>query len=294
LARRSKPTPQSTSRNRRRLPRSSSFRYGRNPCAEGPTRLYPLRASTGGVSNTAVGANALTNNTTGSSNTAVGDNTLGATVDPASLTNPEQIGSFNTAVGASALVSNTRGDDNTALGGNALADNQTGDANTALGVSALEQNVGGQFNTAVGVGALSNSTGNNNTAVGENAGVNLISGSNNTYIDNMGSSSESNTMRIGTSSTLTRTFIAGIRGTNVAGIGAGGEPVLINPQGRLGIRTSSARYKRDIEAMGLRSQGLLQLRPVTFRYKAGHEGGVTVRIDRRGGGESLSRVSDAR
>jgi hypothetical protein len=38
--------------------------------------------------------------------------------------------------------------------------------------------------------------------------------------------------------------------------------------GRLGIaQVSSARYKQDIAPMGTRSEGLLQLRPVTFAYK---------------------------
>ena len=37
--------------------------------------------------------------------------------------------------------------------------------------------------------------------------------------------------------------------------------------GQLGIVTSSARYKRDIETMASRSEGLLKLRPVTFSYK---------------------------
>src|SRR5262249_17778267 len=35
---------------------------------------------------------------------------------------------------------------------------------------------------------------------------------------------------------------------------------------------SSARYKRDIAAMGERSQGLYHLRPVTFRYKHDPQG----------------------
>jgi hypothetical protein len=37
--------------------------------------------------------------------------------------------------------------------------------------------------------------------------------------------------------------------------------------GQLGLVTSSARYKRDIETMANRSEGLLKLRPVTFSYK---------------------------
>ncbi len=61
----------------------------------------------------------------------------------------------------------------------------------------------------------------------------------------------------------TRTFIAGIFGKTASG----GTQVFINNQGQLGTVVSSARYKRDIQAMGDRSQGLFRLRPVTFRYK---------------------------
>src|SRR5262249_55205453 len=58
------------------------------------------------------------------------------------------------------------------------------------------------------------------------------------------------------------TFIAGIVGTAVSG-----SMVLIDSNGQLGVPVSAARYKRDIQGMGQRSQGLYHLRPVTFRYK---------------------------
>lgn len=41
----------------------------------------------------------------------------------------------------------------------------------------------------------------------------------------------------------------------------------IDANGRLGTAPSSARYKRDIAAMGTRRGGVLQLRPVTFAYR---------------------------
>ena len=46
-----------------------------------------------------------------------------------------------------------------------------------------------------------------------------------------------------------------------------GAQVTINNAGQLGIMASSARYKRDIQDMRASSQGLYQLRPVTFQYK---------------------------
>ena len=72
-------------------------------------------------------------------------------------------------------------------------------------------------------------------------------------------------MRLG--AVQTRTFIAGITGVPVTG-----SAVVISTTGQLGIVTSSARYKRAIHAMGERSRGLLQLRPVTFRYKQDPQG----------------------
>jgi hypothetical protein len=49
--------------------------------------------------------------------------------------------------------------------------------------------------------------------------------------------------------------------------------VLINSNGQLGTVLSSQRYKEDIQSMGTASDGLLRLRPVTFRYKKPQEDG---------------------
>jgi Chaperone of endosialidase len=93
--------------------------------------------------------------------------------------------------------------------------------------------------------------------------VTLQTGNNNIYIGNQGAGDESQTIRIGTAQA--QTFMAGIVPTNLGG----GEIVAIDPAtGRLGIASlSSARYKQDIAPMGARSEGVLQLRPVTFAYK---------------------------
>ena len=44
-------------------------------------------------------------------------------------------------------------------------------------------------------------------------------------------------------------------------------PVLIDSNGQLGTVSSSERFKEDIRNMGNISDGLMQLRPVVFRYK---------------------------
>jgi hypothetical protein len=232
-----------------------------------------------GQANTAIGAGALTDNRTGTDNTASGVNALSKNSD----------GQSNTATGRSALNDNFDGNNNTATGRSALNLNIDGNNNTAIGVNALFSNAArdpclgvvdqcGDNNTAIGFNALQrNTTGSDNTALGEGAGQNLLSGNNNIYLRAFAGGTdaitqESNTMRLGRdlSPSAQRTFIAGITGPNVMPVS--GSTVMIDNDGRLGVALSSARYKRDIQTMGTRSQGLLQLRPVTFRYKEDTQG----------------------
>src|SRR5262249_26773649 len=150
----------------------------------------------------------------------------------------------------------------------ALGSNTTGTFNTAVGYNARFTNTNGTSNLALGYQALYNDvTGSSNLALGVNAGFHLMSGDSNVYLGNTGVGTESNTMRLGQYLTHTRTFIAGI-----AGVPISGAEVTINNVGQLGIVASSARYKRDIQDMRERSQGLYQLRPVTFRYKQDSQG----------------------
>lgn len=123
--------------------------------------------------NSAVGLDALLNNTTGFANEANGyfaltSNTMGYgnTANGANALRSNTIGYLNTANGVSALNNNTAGNNNTANGLNALFFNSTGSANTANGYSALYNNTG-DSNTATGATALSsNTTGDYNTANG--------------------------------------------------------------------------------------------------------------------------------
>jgi Chaperone of endosialidase len=61
----------------------------------------------------------------------------------------------------------------------------------------------------------------------------------------------------------TATFIAGISGAPVPT----GVPVIVDTNGHLGTIISSARYKEAINPMDKASEGILALKPVTFRYK---------------------------
>ena len=218
-------------------------------------------------SNTGVGIGALQSNTSGVSNTAIGNNALFKS----------NTGFSNTAVGVGALSSNTSGSLNTASGVNVLVVNTTGTSNTGTGAIALNSNTTGNSNTALGFAALAfNTAGSNNTAIGFNAGEYLGAGDNNVYISNVGPGdflnpgSESGVIRIGAPLTQTSAFIAGIYGTMT---GLAGLPVVVDANGQLGTVSSSRRFKEDIQDMGDASDGLLQLRPVTFRYKKSYEDG---------------------
>ena len=122
--------------------------------------LLALYQNTSGNANTAIGSAALSQNTIASYNTAVGSQALYNNTS----------GNGNTAIGTWALFSNTNGYDNSASGYQALYNNTSGGGNTANGTSALHDNTSGSLNTANGDLALAqNRNGLGNTAVGASA-----------------------------------------------------------------------------------------------------------------------------
>jgi len=229
-----------------------------------------LQASIGGSGNTALGYLALANGTTGNGNTAVGSTAL-----------QNNLGNGNTAVGFQALVQNgigasgSQGSLNTAVGWNALELNTTGAGNTVLGQLAMQANVSGGNNVAVGNSALArNTSGGNNIAIGISAaGQVSTSGSNNIEIGTGGASDDSGVIRIGGNTALgdpvaqSSFFVAGVTSSNLGGDPNAVVVVIDTMTGQLGILTSSRRYKEDIQDMGDASRGLMNLRPVTYRYK---------------------------
>jgi hypothetical protein len=173
-------------------------------------------------------------------------------------------GGGNTANGYHALYSNTIGGNNTANGLEALFSNTEGEGNTANGRTALRSNTTGGFNTAIGRSALfDNTSGEGNIALGYISGANLTTGDYNIGIGNLGFPGESGTIRIGSTGTQTRTFIAGISGATASG----GAAVFVNASGQLGTLTSSRRFKEQIKPMDKASGALFALNPVSFRYK---------------------------
>jgi len=263
-----------------------SLTTGINNTATGFKALY---SDTAGSNNTATGYEALFSNTTGNDNTANGwwalfSNTTGDvnTANGFAALFYNTVGGANTATGYEALFSNTIGGANTATGYEALYGNTTGSYNTAIGPEALYDNTTGSYNTAIGPEALEcNTTGHDNTANGDSALPNNTTGSFNIALGNLagyylttgnynidigffvgGAAGEANTIRIGNHN-QSATFIAGISGVTVAG----GVGVIIDPKGHLGTVVSSERFKEAIKPMDKASEAILQLKPVTFRYK---------------------------
>ena len=243
---------------------------------------------TSGLDNAFSGAGAGFNNTSGSYNTFNGFQ--------AGYFNTT--GSGNTFSGASAGLNNTRGGQNSFFGSTAGALTTTGSYNTFIGYNAGYRNTTGYGNSFTGYAAGVNSTGNENTFSGDHAGYFNTNGSynifngfyagagnttggHNTYIGNeagfsnngtnniylgdsagVGVTGENNTMRLGSPSSISSTYVAGIYGANVSGVA-----VQINSYGQLGTVSSSKRYKEQIRDMGDGSSQLMHLRPVTFLYK---------------------------
>ncbi len=222
--------------------------YANQNTAEGEDALFSL---TTGSHNTAIGFNALFSNTTGYDNTAIGYNAL----------RDSTTGGSNVAIGAGTLPLDTTGGLNTAVGIRALNQNTTGQENTAIGFEALINNTAGNLNVGIGPAVGSNlTTGSENIFIGRGAGSTISDGSNNIVIGSPGRPGESSTIRIG--SQIRKTFIAGISASAVSGTS-----VVVSNNGQLGVAPSSARYKTDLKSMGIGSEAVFSLKPVTFRYK---------------------------
>jgi hypothetical protein len=179
---------------------------------------------------------------------------------------------YSVGLGQNALINGT-GTTNTAVGYNAMKQATTGVANTALGAQTLQALTTGPNNTAVGNGAgASITTGGFNIAIGAGAGSDAPGGSAfNIEIGNSGTATDNGTIRIGNSSNQTSFFAAGVRGVTTGANDA--VAVVIDSSGQLGTINSSRRYKEDIRDMGDASSRLMQLRPVTYRYKQAYTDG---------------------
>ena len=126
---------------------------------------------------------------------------------------------------------------------------------------------------AIGYWSFLSSPGIQNIGLGAFTGADQVTGSANMYLGfEVGRTrNESSTIRIGDSGYYNRVFIGGVRDKPTGTADA--VAVVIDSNGQLGTINSSRRYKRDIRDMGDASSGLMQLRPVTYRYEAPYADG---------------------
>lgn len=216
-----------------------------------------LAKNTSGSYDAAFGYYPLTANNTGEENSAFGAFSLYANT----------YGSGNTAAGGWSLYSNVGGSYNTANGLSSLYENTSGDYNTASGYASLYENTSGGSNTAVGPYALfSNTSGSNNIAIGSWSAYDLTdSSSYNIDIGSSGASGDNGVIRIGSNGNQSAFFAGGVTGVKT-GLSNAVE-VMVDGNGQLGTINSSIRFKEDVHDMAAASDGLMRLRPVTYRYK---------------------------
>ena len=149
-----------------------------------------------GITNVAIGVNALSASSANVETVAIGYNALKANIDTGGL----PAGAYNVAIGFHAMEYNTTGNHCTAVGWQALRNNSTGTSNTAVGQDALLSNTTGignvalgshagmfitegEANVSIGTASLSKcTTGDQNVALGTSAMLECTTGSQNTAI----------------------------------------------------------------------------------------------------------------
>jgi Chaperone of endosialidase len=251
-----------------------------------------------GLQNTAVGTAALLFNSTGSFNTAVGStalelNTTGGghtAVGTGALHNNNASGLFasNTAVGISALFTSTSGGANTAVGEGALIGVDTGGGNTAIGALAgFSYTADESGNICIGAGTTGSAGENDAIRIGDNLpseGIDLLgqAAAANFVLIGTGMHSQGisiseligfGTIQIGRglNPAATSTFIGGIAGNAQPTAGTVFDVSIETAAGpnfqRLGIDSSSRRFKDDIKPMNELSEAIFKLKPVTYRIK---------------------------
>jgi hypothetical protein len=241
-----------------------------------------LNVNTTGVNNIAVGTSALLANTTGSGNVAVGLSAITANTTGSfnvgvgrAVLQTNTTGNANTAMGDGALAGNTTGGNNTAVGLYALLGNTIGASNIGIGQGAGQSITTGSNNTIIG--SISGTSALVNTIIlgaGAterlrindlgNMGINTTNPTARLDIYdgniNLRAPSYATTARIGFGNPARNDDAAFIQyvgngnftgyiafGTNaVAASVAATEKMRIDPDGNLGIGTTSPGYKLDL------------------------------------------------
>lgn len=181
----------------------------------------------------------------------IGDFASGNAIVGNSAGNGTLSGTENTSLGVGTLAALTTGTGNSALGFGSSGGLTTGGNNVSVGTIALVTATTGNDNVAVGSGALNNvTTGSGNIAIGRSAADNYFSTeSYNIVIGNAGTTTDTNTIRIGTqgggAGQQNECFIAGINGVTV------GTPVFVTIDtgtGQMGVAASGGVETIDGDA----------------------------------------------
>ena len=243
-----------------------------------------MRENTTAGTNTAIGADALTASQTSFGNVAVGDGTLTSFIGAGTDTT----NGFNTALGSLALNAETTGQENTAVGRRALEFLLTGSNNTIIGWRAGDNYTSDESSNIVIGSGVSGSTGEDNAIrIGDNLpseGIQLLGQAAVANFIQIGTGMHSQGISIGEligfgtiqigrglNPAATSTFIGGITGNAQPTAGTVFDVSIETAAGvnfqRLGIDSSSRRFKEDIKPMDKLSEAIFKLKPVTYRIK---------------------------
>ncbi len=229
-----------------------------------------LLSDNSGYSNVAVGSHALYSNTSGYQLIAIGDSAL--------YSNTAATSYPNIAIGSKALFSSTTGSANTATGFQSLYTNTTGDDNTGIGFWALISNTTGNSNVAAGLSALyENTTGNYNTGIGVGAINFNTTGSGNTaigYAANVSSGNLTNASALGYFAYATASNQIMLGNSSITAIEAYAPYTDI----------SDGRVKKNVKENVPGLAFINTLRPVTYNYDihtANQLTGVTAMLNQR-------------
>lgn len=204
----------------------------------------------------------LLNVSDANSNTLIGNGAGGVAITTAQL---------NTGLGYAVLDSLITGNYNSCLGYAAGDSLVNGSNNVFVGYASGDSLIAANDCIGIGYSTLpGNETGNANIVIGSNAGNSLgTTDASNILIgfNVAGINTQSNNLIIGNGTgtsegNLNAAYICGIQTIVVTGT-----PILISTNDQLGVAASSIAYKEDIQDMGDDSSLLMQLRPVTFKWK---------------------------
>jgi hypothetical protein len=182
-------------------------------------------------------------------------------------------GSYNNILGDLSCPLLTSGFGNIAIGAAVMNIATSASNNIMIGQASGIELVSGNSNVAIGYNGIEGAldhlvSGSNNIGIGYDVGISYTSSeSNNILLSNVGSSGESNVMRLGTTGTgsgqVSTTFIAGVFGVTV---GVSAIPVVIDNVGNVGTVVSSRKFKENIRHIADLSESIYDLLPRVFNF----------------------------